>query len=367
MILIGNRDPDSYLSGAVLQDHTIISILGGFGFLHFVNDYTKSLHLIDRNILQISVGKMILKLIDVCDNIDDFRASLENRTDHVNKLGAQYCAIHDMFIAAKEKYLLGTDWTKPYITQSHINKNRGEFYWRFGAAGCPFADNESFLNLQKQLRSIPIVFHFSDMSKITVSKIQDTDLSIMLVTNADHRYYTSQDRIMTNLRSTIKPNSTVVYRSWNRQVTVHSDKHHLDCVEKIKKHTRGMRVWETKTWAGYNFTTEELDATFHQVTNLSPVYFSPIDTKKSCFLYHLSRQGNRNWEELKMFFQEMLGGFKRIIILDRESMAKISDWIDMFQNIGYHKSYHISHLEWSGGRSGVDRNFILVWDMTGHQ
>ena len=84
-LLLGNRDPDSYFSEVTTQDHSIIAIIGGFGFLYFINEGTKSIHLIDKNHGQVSLCKMMIDLIKKSPSVSAFRGSLVcSNVDHLD-------------------------------------------------------------------------------------------------------------------------------------------------------------------------------------------------------------------------------------------------------------------------------------------
>jgi hypothetical protein len=352
MIYYANRDSVQYLKKKPANhDHCLISVAGGLGFMHFLSENTQKLIVVDKDIDNLKYNKFIFSLARMSNSLDEFIDMIKNHNiDTITNAD-----IKDSI------FYLNTppNVTLYYDCTTNVTKCTNSFHWLFGDKHpySAFYNNESFKNIKKVA---DVSFMNIGLEELNYSLYQQSN-TYVYVSNADWPCFTPSDQILHHIISSMKQNSELYYISWERSLTLRSDKHHQDAVAKLEMYTQGRRVIEIPTYAGYQFTKNELNSAYHRI-----VHFNENPTQDGvcdCLLYHISLQTENKKMLAQTYFKDILGSFRRIIIIDHCSLTTPDEWLRWLCEINMHFSYKIVGLEFSGGNTGFDRNFILVWDL----
>lgn len=387
-VLVGPRDTKNYLQVSPDSPASVIAIIGGMGFLYQLNENVKELHLVDINAKQITYCSLILKLIDISSDIYQFlsllscKKVLKNKSLDKNITDVTYSwqsflqdrLTHEQLIMYERIYWNRDKEHVEYFKEFSEISKLFKYYWGFGKKDTPFFSNDSFIHLQQLLRKIPIHFYHDKIQNINFAHIKQKHPNLELwifVTNADRDYFTKSDNLLHEIIKKAKDSFSITYISWSRKLKLNFQQHHSDCVEKLVAYTKGRDVIETKTYRGYSFTKDELNANSLMSVDINE-FFAKISLAKTvvsklCFLYHISLPQNVEYRKNKIlsFFNAIRGQFDRIIIIDHKSFLNASVWIAWLEEIDFRYSYRIDNIEWSGGKTGFDRNVIIVYSLRG--
>jgi hypothetical protein len=337
MIYYANRDPVQYLQNKPdLIDHSIISVAGGMGYIHFLNEHTQNLLVVDRDQQNLDYNQHICELIQNSSSLQEFCTTI--RAQQQNS-------------GIKIYYDCNTDVTQQLMS----------YHWYFGTNHpySAFYDENSFVKMKRKITLARFIL--ADLSKINYSHWQ-RNATYVYVSNADWNIYNKSDGILHQIISSMKMNSIIYYRSWYRSLTLRPGMHHIDAAAKLIPYTTNRSITEIKTHNGYTFKTGELHEKSKRILcfNEQPTQSGICD----CLLYHISLDKSDDYElVIKSYFNDILGSYKRIIILDHSSNASEIQWIKYLKDINFHYSYQLCGIEWSGGKTSLDRNFIMIWDL----
>lgn len=356
MIFFASADTRRYLSSYqkvphIYQQHTLIAVAGA-GFLHGINDYTNHIYVVDREQDNLLYWQAIVKLIQSSVDLADFVSIISGQKDVSNVLSEkEYSVFSQLF---DNEVSMG-DHPEGTLNPAWFVGEEFEF--------SAFSSEVNFHQLKRNL--VNVKFRLDHLQKVDYSELQHDDMTVVFVSNADNPCYTKNELIYHRVLNTMAKGKKVYFYSWKRQLVLRSDLHHFDCLAKLVPFTRGMIVTQMLTYAGHYFSTRELECEDQNMVEFG----KPLEEVdgRTAFLYHISsdRREKYDFDEIRDMLGQIDGLFHRIIIVDHVFFHFPEQWISWFVEAKLHYSYSLANLDWSGGPTGFDRNFIMVWDMRG--
>lgn len=342
MITSASRDTDLYLNKLdkirkVKQNYVLISVIGGLSFLHAVNKGMKRLVLIDRDPDACDYASRIILAIKNSENLKQF-------VDYISSL--EY----------KKNSVIHYKFEERSLEINHFN-------WLIGFGS--FQNNDTFNELREALQQTDLQILNQNIEDSIPDIIQACNIEIpryVLLSNADSWYYGVKDLS----KQLIKTPVAFKMISWETEYVHLPNDHHPDMLNKLKPFVEDRDVQEIPTYLGFAFLKEEFSWKTHEM-------FSPerVETRKvtpyreDTILYHISNSPELSKSEKINKVKEFISHaykFKRIIFLNWTRYLTLDETIKIFTDEEFHLLYNISAIQWSGGATGRDRSFFIVWD-----
>lgn len=245
MIYPGLRSTETYLASLARireegEPHDLVSVVGGFAFLHALSPATRSITLIDSDPEVLGHWELVRALLVEARSLADFLGLLSGfeasgdfsdparllirpvdlgdrlRRALPGELLARYRASYGALVVdpARARGRLGDSTVEFMSGDLAVNT----FCWRFGTGS--LRDAESFAALQEILRTVPCRARQARFEELDYGRLDGlgTRPMVFLASNCESPLFTRGDRILHRVAATAR--TRVRYVSWLRDFTL---------------------------------------------------------------------------------------------------------------------------------------------------
>jgi hypothetical protein len=390
MIYYALRSSETYLTLlAAVRDspeaHDLLSVIGGLAFLHAISDKTRSLTLVDCDADAEPYCRLILRLIDLSTNAQEFLSFLSGRK--VKKewwqsepfgAGVDYRPFLRSALKEEPLYQLylntyGSMEFNATASQAKIARSTIEFFkfdlaptvfcWLFGQGN--LKDEQTFSKLKANLKRLNIKYRFQNMQQLNYAEFTHAELPLyVLASNCDSPLFTQNDPILHRILETAR--GTVYYFSWTRSLRLERDnnleKQKQQLTKIINEYVENKTVYEICD-AESLIAKVELGVKSHiLIKGLAELRAKMCYAEDVLLLSFISAEAISSSEKehiIKDLVCAAFPNFKRIILIDTLGENAATNYIDWLQAIKLHQSYYLSLLEWT------TQFFIQIWELRG--